>query len=335
VKTIKRLAVLAATASLLLGGIAHAAPAVAPNVGLQMGAAPVAGDSAVKLTVFYPTAAPSRVQQLGPYSADVAFAAAPDGKRLPLIIMSHGTGGSAFGSLNLAVALARAGYVVAALEHTGDNYKDQSRAFSQTNFSGRAAQVRATIDYMLKGWSGHATLDPKRVGMFGYSAGGTTALIIGGGVLDWKNVIAHCMAHPEVFGCRAGQKQTEAAGPMMQAGPTSGADPRVKAIVAAVPALAPGFAPDGLKAVRRSVQLWVAQEDKIVADAGQLRRLFPRKPDYHLVPNADHASLLAPCTASMRTTLAFLCTDPKGFDRESFQQEFVKRVIGFYKAKLK
>jgi hypothetical protein len=50
-----------------------------------------------------------------------------DGGRLPLIVFSHGGGGSYDGHAGTAFALARAGFVVAALNHAGDAHDDQSR----------------------------------------------------------------------------------------------------------------------------------------------------------------------------------------------------------------
>jgi predicted dienelactone hydrolase len=78
------------------------------------------------------------VSDRGPDQADgrwasmgtqVVAAGAPIvGEHLPLIVMSHGNGGFFGGHADTAQALAQAGFVVAALTHPGDNYKDQSRA---------------------------------------------------------------------------------------------------------------------------------------------------------------------------------------------------------------
>jgi predicted dienelactone hydrolase len=51
------------------------------------------------------------------------------------------------------------------------------------------------IDYMLASWQHHEALDPFRVGMFGFSAGGFTALVAIGGTPDMSTVAPHCAAH--------------------------------------------------------------------------------------------------------------------------------------------
>jgi len=56
----------------------------------------------------------------------------------PLIVISHGNGGDFRSHHDTAAALAKAGFVVAALTHTGDNWRDQSRA---TDIVGRTRQL--------------------------------------------------------------------------------------------------------------------------------------------------------------------------------------------------
>ena len=75
-------------------------------------AAPDPDDKPLDVLVFYPNS-PDR-------PTDV------HGDHLPLIVISHGTGGGNEGHADTAQALADAGFVVAAVTHTGDNYRDQS-----------------------------------------------------------------------------------------------------------------------------------------------------------------------------------------------------------------
>src|SRR5580704_632779 len=119
--------------------------------------------------IWYPSEAPASGQSLGLLQQTVALNAAVAGRGLPLIVMSHGSGGSFAGHYDTALALAEAGFVVAAVTHTGDNYRDHS-AF--TRVENRPRHIKALLDYMLASWPQHDLLDPQRVGMFGFSAGG-------------------------------------------------------------------------------------------------------------------------------------------------------------------
>jgi predicted dienelactone hydrolase len=63
------------------------------------------------------------------------------GRDLPLVVISHGNGGGPQSHADLAMALANAGYVVAAIMHPGDNYADGSALGAVSFFSGRTRQL--------------------------------------------------------------------------------------------------------------------------------------------------------------------------------------------------
>lgn len=89
-----------------------------------------------------------------------------------MVVISHGNGGGLQSHADLALALASAGYVVAAPMHAGDNFADQSAAGAATLYSGRTRQFRVTVEHMLTRWHGRDRIDPERIGAFGFSAGG-------------------------------------------------------------------------------------------------------------------------------------------------------------------
>src|SRR6516162_5828538 len=128
--------------------------------------------------IWYPSDAPASSQQLGLYTQTVAAGGVVAGRSLPLVVMSHGTGGSFEGHYDTALALAEAGVVVAAVTHTGDNYRDQS-GFNRVE--NRPRHITALVDYMLSSWPRREALDPERIGMFGFSAGSFTTLVAIGG----------------------------------------------------------------------------------------------------------------------------------------------------------
>jgi predicted dienelactone hydrolase len=265
---------------------------------------------------------------------DVAVNGALPAGRHPLIVMSHGTGGMALNSYDTAVALAAAGFVVVAITHTADNYQDQSDGFTRRNFADRPRHVTRVIDFMLSAWPGHAAIDPNRIGLFGHSAGGTTALIDAGGVSDFNRAVAFCRDNPEDWGCRQA-RQRGAANAQNDGDPISEPDKRIRAVVVAAPALAVTFQPNGLASVKVPVQLWVGAEDEIVPDAALIRTLLPVRPDYHLVPRGGHFAYLSPCNEILSKAAPDICADPKGFDRIAFLRGFHRSVIAFYRKNLK
>src|SRR5690606_13283708 len=117
----------------------------------------------------------------------------------PLVVISHGTGGDFRSHEATALALAHAGFVVAALTHTGDNWRDRSRAMDMAE---RPRQLGVLIEYMLSLWEGHERIDAAHVGAFGFSSGGFTVLTAAGGEPDLSRTVEHCRAHPGFYDCR-------------------------------------------------------------------------------------------------------------------------------------
>lgn len=306
----------------------------ASAAGFQRGVAADPDDKPLPLAIWYPSNATPRAERFGPLGQTVAIDGALSGGGLPLIVLSHGSGGSAFDSYDTAVALAEAGFVVAAVTHTGDNFKDHTRAFVRRNFVDRPRHVSRVIDFMLSAWPGHEAIDPSRIGIFGHSAGGAAALIVIGGSADWTRAVAFCRSHPEDWGCR-NARQNGASSDPVETAMIVGSDARIKAAVVAAPALSAAFLPKGLATVAVPVQLWVASNDRIVPDGDLVRRNLPIAPDYHRVEGAGHFAFLAPCPEPLAATGAEFCTDPKGFDRAAFLGLFQRAVIAFYSEHLK
>jgi predicted dienelactone hydrolase len=307
-----------------------AAPALA--AGFEHVTVPDPDGPPLEAGIWYPTDAPASPQPLGLFVQSVAVGAPVAGRGLPLVVMSHGTGGTFEGHYDTALALAEAGFVVASVTHTGDNYRDQS-AF--TRVENRPRHIKALIDYMLASWPRHAVLDPSRIGMFGFSAGGFTALVAIGGVPDMVRVASFCTAHPDDWGCnRASELHS---GPPTAPPSAFVHDTRIAAAVIAAPAIGYVFTPEGLSGVKVPIQLWRGDRDEILTHPYHAQNVYdglPIKPEYHVVPNAGHFAFLAPCSAGLQSIAPDICRDPAGFDRVAFHREFNAAVVAFFKAKL-
>lgn len=101
-----------------------------------------------------------------------------------MIVISHGTGGAADTHYDTALALAEAGFIAAAVTHTGDNWRDHASSFTRRNFVERPRHLKLAIDYLLTAWSGRDHVAAERIGAFGHSAGGFTVLVGVGGEPD-------------------------------------------------------------------------------------------------------------------------------------------------------
>jgi dienelactone hydrolase len=103
----------------------------------------------------------------------------PDGQRYPLVIFSHGWHSHPFYDVRHLVTLASHGYVVAALCH-GDKRFGRSPSTPKAH-ANRWQGVRALIDGLQKDAFFRDPVDFKRVGVFGISMGGWTAVSLIGG----------------------------------------------------------------------------------------------------------------------------------------------------------
>jgi len=305
----------------------------AASVGFQVIRVPVPEDVPLEVAIWYPSKTRPIARRLGPFTQTVARNGAIAGRSLPLVVISHGTA-EWYGALyDTAIALARAGFVVAAPTHTGDNLADRSRSI---RLADRPLHIHLVINDLLESWQYHRHIDAGRVGMFGFSAGALTALIVAGGEPDLGTLEDHCRDHPDFFDCRLVRAHASASPP--PATPSLVHDARVKAIVVAAPALGFTFSPDGLKAVTLPVQLWRAANDHVLPSpfyAEAVRDSLPSPPEYHVVAGADHLDFLAVCSPKWRSAAPDLCVERDGFDRGHFHREFNKRVVAFFSRTLK
>jgi len=283
----------------------------------------------IEVGVWYPAAGKPSRQQIGLYAQDVIVGGGIPHEPCPLIVISHGTGGDFTSHVDTAVALAHSGFVVAALTHPGDNWRDNSRT---TQVEKRPAALSRLITYMLTAWPGHSAIDPDRIGAFGFSAGGFTVLASAGGRPDLTRVTSHCAQHPDFFDCSLLKSHAHApAAPWPDEH-----DARIKAIVVATPALGFAFDRAGLADVKIPVQLWRADDDHILpapfyADA--VRAALPVQPEFHSVPDAGHFDLLAPCVEP--SNMPQICQSHPEFDRPAFHRRFNAEVVQFFRSALR
>ena len=123
--------------------------------------------------------------------SSIAYEDAPAGPPAfaPLIVFSHGSGGSSWQSIYLMEALASHGFVVVAPNHTGNTVADQIAGTSVPLLDAafdRPRDVSFVIDQMLArsadpGDPLHQRIRPWLVGVAGHSFGGYTALAVAGG----------------------------------------------------------------------------------------------------------------------------------------------------------
>src|SRR5690348_15741780 len=294
--------------------------------------------------VFYPASEPTHgTTAFGPYDVAAKPGAAAAPGTWPLVVISHGHGGSDLGHHDLASYLARHGFIVATFEQPGDNFHDQSGSAKSTVLVGRAVEVRAVIDTLLSDTRWKALIDPARIGVAGFSAGGYTSLLVVGAKPRFDLFVGYCHRHPDddetcgpakKLGARAVEVLADIQHDLTRWGDT--ADPRVKAAFVMAP-LSLVFDEAGAGAIDRPVDLWYGQHDHVLLpseNALHLKPLVRTLAQVHEVPKADHWVFLAPCSARLARDAGEICKDPPGVDRAKVHQRINANAAAFFRQAL-
>ena len=301
--------------------------------------------------VFYPSSQSVQgTTALGPYDVAAATDAPAIPGAKPLVVISHGNGGSNLGHHDLATYLASHGFVVATLNHLGDYFRDTSRVGGIEVLAGRPIQVKATISMLLADPRWKALIDPSRIGVAGFSAGGYTSLMIAGAKPRFVRFIAFCDRYPDdkdVCGHRAdfeasAKKQgktmeqvlDEMQGQLGRYGDT--ADPRVKAAFAMAP-LSMIFDEHGFDNVHIPVYLYYGQNDHVLppeANARHIQPLVRTLAGVKEIPKADHWVFLPPCSAELEKEIPVMCRDPEGVDRAKAHAQINADALAFFRKTL-
>jgi predicted dienelactone hydrolase len=326
--------ILVSLATFLVAAHAHAYEAGWMQV-QTAGATPDAPTTTVAL--YYPTMPAPRTIPMGPFTLEVAIGAKPVDKVKALILLSHGIGGSELGHSVLAQALARNGYLVAALRHPGDNWQDQSLIGRSPDryFDERPRQASRVIDAILAdpAWKDRIATDSQgpRVGALGHSAGGYTVLALAGAKPDLSRMRKHCQeeASEDPIFCSLGG--SGALMPPLATSTPSLKDERVRAVVAMAPTGVPLTA-ESLAAVRSATMIYEAELDRFLVPRFHAEWVASNltAPNLHRVPNAWHFAFMDSPSMSIPSADGDVAANPQGFDRDAFLKQLAIEITSFF-----
>jgi predicted dienelactone hydrolase len=323
-----------ALATLLIAANAHGYEAG----WMQIQVAGTASDAAATtVALYYPTLAAPRTIAMGPFTLDVAIGGKPVDKVKALILLSHGIGGSELGHSVLAQALARSGYLVAALRHPGDNWQDRSliEKSPERYFDERPRQASRVIDALLAdpAWKDRIASDSRgpRVGALGHSAGGYTVLALAGARPDLSRLRTHCQVEASEDPIFCGLSRSRAATAASNAAASPLEDKRVRAVVAMAPAGAPLTA-ESLAGVRAATMVYEAELDRFLVPRFHAEWVASNLPaaNLHRVPNAWHFAFMDPPSMPIPSPDGDVRANPPGFDRDAFLKQLADEITAFF-----
>ncbi|SCX70385.1 dienelactone hydrolase [Variovorax sp. EL159] len=301
------------------------------------------------VTVFYPSSDAAQPTRRARFMLDVAVQGTPVRGNGRLVVVSHGSGGAPWVHADLARSLVDAGFIVAMPEHRADNYKDDSDP-GPDSWTMRPAEVSRAIDAVGRDARFAPLLQLDKVGMYGMSAGGHTALSLAGGRWSPAAFKQHCEADLEADFQSCVGLITRLTGGMLDgikkwgallvighrfqdATPREHDDPRIAAIVAGVPAAA-DFDMASLAAPRVPLGLITARQDSWLIPRFHSDRVLaaclPRCELIADMPTGGHGALLSPPPPGLTGLIGDMLNDPPGFDRASVLPEVNRKTTAFF-----
>lgn len=267
----------------------------------------------------------------------------PAAGRHPLLLLSHGTGGSA-GSLEwLAAGLAARGYIVAGVDHPGNNALEPLTRDGFQLWWERATDLSQMLDALLADPQIGAHVDASRIGAIGFSLGGYTVLALAGGRVDPEAFAAFCasdradaICHPPEMdrlppGVAAADPSPETQASLARARDLY-RDARIKAVFALAPALGQAFTADSLASITVPVALLGGDQDVTVPVDSNIRFLAGHIPGarMQLYPGAGHYSFLGLCRPALVNDLALFCREGPGVDRAALHRHSIEVAQRFF-----
>lgn len=253
----------------------------------------------------------------------------------PVVLFSHGMGGTDRAQAWLGTALAERGVITVVVNHANSTWGDFDMAQGVAHWT-RAQDMTAALDALLEMSDFSEHLDMSRVMAAGFSFGGWTALSLGGARGNHAGAVDACQTHEDMEAC--GLLLSEDVN-MQGIDPAlwnaSYADPRVTHVAAIDPGFVWGLeATDVADLVPETLIIGFGGEgDRMLATdfdrSGLSRHLGERR--IERFDPAYHFSAMPLCTPSGEAILAEekddpVCTDPEGADRALIHARIIDLV---------
>jgi predicted dienelactone hydrolase len=306
-----------------------------------------------RVTIWYPTNVTFRPpnpadEQAALFVSDPTIPDAPLAPRpagYPLIVVSHGTGGSALGMQWFAARLASRGFIVVAVDHHG-NTGAEPRPYPQgfLLWWERPKDLTVVLDRVLADKSLGPHIDPKRIGAAGFSLGGYTVLALSGARLNRSRYMKFCGSSARDFTCGAQPEfpealtqfaALEASDPVVQQSlrhsGDSFRDSRVRAVFAMAPVFGMGFDRQETAEVHVPVRILVGAGDTVApsaTNASRFKNLISGAQLMELDQQVGHYDFAPECTQAGRNRGIRICEGSA--DRATVHRNVGEDAVQFF-----
>lgn len=264
---------------------------------------------------------------------------------MPLIVLSHGSGGNLGNQAWLATALAQQGALVVAANHPGSTSRD-SAPQSNIQVWHRPVDISFLIDSVLDDDVWGPRVDASRIAAVGHSLGGYTVLGVGGGVISIDAFQEYCKLFPLNPDCdfysSADIDFTKLDKVKFEA---SHKDDRISAIVAIDPAYARSFVATSLAELPATLFISpvVEKDSKDDLQMGYLQAQMQSisstaSHEFLKFDGAHHFSFLPRCKpfsyyllGALERGAQVLCAEENGVTREQVHKDATAAIQEFFR----
>ncbi len=307
----------------------------------------------LQIAIWYPTDTGQQATVVGEtpafYGQRVILNGAIKAGIHPLVVLSHGYGGSWRNLAWIAAALVSNGYVVAAPDHPGTTTFDR-RPEEAAKLWRRPEDLSRVASAMLEDASLGGKIDAHRIAGIGHSLGGWTVVELAGGQFDPALLMTHCAEQFGTVACKVfeslGLRDPANASHLVGTGMK---DQKFRAVVSLDLGPSRGFTQQSLAAVQVPILVLAAGEDigtdvartaMIAAtnkDSAYLAAQLPQiSTTYMTIPGALHFSFMQLCKPGAAGKIeqqspgdGIVCQDAGGRDREAIHRQVLKLILDF------
>jgi predicted dienelactone hydrolase len=266
------------------------------------------------------------------------------GGRRPLVVLSHGTGGSAAMLAWLGEGLASAGYIAAGVNHHGNTSAEPSpTAEGFMLWWERATDLTRALDRLARDPTFGALIDGARIGAAGFSLGGYSVLALAGARTNLDQWSSFCGSAARDSTCDAQPEFPEALARFekvrqrpdvrssLERHGDSFRDPRIRGVFAMAP-VGSWLTAESLREIDVPVRIVVGTHDSaapMATNAGRVAGLIPGARLLTL-ERVGHYTFLPECGGAGASSRPDLCRDESGVDRAAVHRKVTADAVEFF-----
>ncbi|CDH25283.1 alpha/beta hydrolase family protein [Xenorhabdus bovienii] len=299
----------------------------------------------LSVAIWYPVKNQTKTINIGDnqtfYGINVVQNGVPGSDEYPLVVLSHGYGGSWRNLSWLANELTGQGYIVAAPDHPGTSVfnKDMEQA---TKLWERPHDLSRVIDAITTDSKLGGKVDMERIAAIGHSLGGWTVIALSGGRFDTGLFKKDCQKYSTLWACNPvlvlGLEKPELERNME--------DSRIKAFISLDAGLIRGFSSESLAKIHIPSLIIGAGTDvgdmPVELESGYLNKYLSKTySTYVEIPDAMHFSFMQVCKSGAIGLLegenkgdGIICKDGGSRNRNEIHREIAFLVTGFLAKKI-